>query len=230
MPLPRRSTAWTVRSPWRRQEPGQAGRAGRRWTACRGGAGHGPAGADGAVRDADATGSLEAVLAWAVGIVLELGPIGRAPELAVRRSAAGLDPANVDGHLEPGEPFDGRRRSGRRHPGPASPRRRTMAATARARTTASRRATTAGVGDGRVVEQDRLDLRRGDVLAAAHDPVGAPVGDGQPAVVVETAEVAGPQPAVVRHGGRCRRGLVEIAVEQWRRSGPGSRRRPRRRA
>ena len=54
----------------------------------------------------------------------------------------------------------------------------------------------AGVGDGRVVEEDSLDLRRRDVLAAADDPVGAPVGDGQPAVVVETPEVAGPQPAV----------------------------------
>ena len=63
-----------------------------------------------------------------------------------------------------------------------------------------------GIGDGRLREQDGLDLGRRDVLAASHDPVRAPVDDVQPPLVVEPPEVAGPD----RADGR---GLAHVAAE-----------------
>ena len=50
--------------------------------------------------------------------------------------------------------------------------------------------------------QDGLDLRRGDVLAAADDRVVRPPVDEQVAVLVQVADVAGREPApVVESGG-----------------------------
>ena len=60
-----------------------------------------------------------------------------------------------------------------------------------------------GVRDGRVLEQDLLDLGRRDVLAAADDAVQPAVDDPQPPVGVEAPEVAGVDRVVGR-----RRGLV----------------------
>ena len=59
-----------------------------------------------------------------------------------------------------------------------------------------RAAVDAGVGDGRMREQRRLDLGRRDVLAAADDRVGLAAGDREAALRVERAAVAGVQPAV----------------------------------
>src|SRR5207248_8971987 len=47
-----------------------------------------------------------------------------------------------------------------------------------------------GVGDGRMLEQYGVDLRRVDVDAARDDEVGAAVGEEEIALVVETADVA----------------------------------------
>ena len=125
----------------------------------------------------------------------------------------GLEPDERGRHLEPGEPVaaEGGQRRVVRVGGAARggrwPRR------ARARSSASRRATTpasamagwssrtASTSDGEMFSPPRTmrSVRRSS--------------DGQPAVGVETAEVAGPQPAVVGPGGGCHRGLVEVAVE-----------------
>ena len=55
----------------------------------------------------------------------------------------------------------------------------------------------ADLGDAVEAEQQLLDLLGADVLAAADDDVGHAVGDGEVAVVVEHADVAGAVPAVV---------------------------------
>ena len=52
---------------------------------------------------------------------------------------------------------------------------------------------------GRVLLEDLLDLDGIDVLAAADDPVAPAPDEEQVALVVEAAEVAGAQPAVVVH-------------------------------
>src|SRR5690606_13471624 len=65
-----------------------------------------------------------------------------------------------------------------------------------------------GVGDAddgalphpRILRQDVLDLHRVDVLPAADDQVGAAGGEPQPAVL-DDADVAGAQPAVLVDGG-----------------------------
>ena len=63
-------------------------------------------------------------------------------------------------------------------------------------------------------EQQLLDLLGADVLAAADDDVGHAVGDGEVAVVVEHADVAGAVPAVVveGRGGQLGVGVAEAAV------------------
>ena len=97
---------------WRRQEPRQAGQlagGGQRSVEEQD---MGRAGADGAIREADATGSVEAVLAWSGRFVLELRPIGRAPDLAVRRQPQVVDPGERHRHLGPREPFDAERGQG----------------------------------------------------------------------------------------------------------------------
>ena len=53
-----------------------------------------------------------------------------------------------------------------------------------------------GVGELAGREQRALDLGRVDVHAAADDEVDGPAADGQVALVVQPAEVAGAQPAV----------------------------------
>ena len=58
-------------------------------------------------------------------------------------------------------------------------------------------ATTLHLGDGVDAQQQLLDLDGADVLAAPDDDVGDAVGDGEVAVVVEHADVAGAVPAVV---------------------------------
>ena len=67
-----------------------------------------------------------------------------------------------------------------------------------------------GVADRRVLEEDRLHLGRADVLAAADDAVETAVDDEQPALRIETAEVAGPDGCLGRR--RCP-GLAEVARE-----------------
>ena len=54
-----------------------------------------------------------------------------------------------------------------------------------------------GLADRGVRLDDPLDLRRGDVLAAADDHVLLPADDGEPAVG-EGGEVAGAEPAAAR--------------------------------
>ena len=73
--------------------------------------------------------------------------------------------------------------------------------------------------DRRVRLEHRLDLARVDVLAAAHDPVRAPVHDHQPAVLVEAAEVAGPERLVGMRPVR-RPGSRRTATAPRRRSPP----------
>ncbi len=60
--------------------------------------------------------------------------------------------------------------------------------------------------------EDALDLGGGDVLAGADDHVLQPPHDGEPALVVEDAEVAGGEPAAT--DGPPRLGLVAVAHEQ----------------
>ena len=69
------------------------------------------------------------------------------------------------------------------------------------------------LGHGRVIAKGGLDLRRRDVLAAAHDPVGSSIEHEQAAVGVDAPDVAGPQPAVAGPGSCRRDGIVEIAIE-----------------
>ena len=64
-------------------------------------------------------------------------------------------------------------------------------------------------------QQRLFDLDGADVLAAADDDVGLAVGDGQVAVVVQHADVAGVVPAVVVEGLRRQLG-IEIAEAQIR--------------
>src|SRR5277367_4874899 len=56
------------------------------------------------------------------------------------------------------------------------------------------------VGDRGMGVEDLFDLTRRDGLAAADDDVLDPVSDGQSALVVHVAEIAGAKPAV---GGEC---------------------------
>src|SRR5262249_6385683 len=53
-----------------------------------------------------------------------------------------------------------------------------------------------GLGDGRVLVQDLLDLPRVDVVAAPDDQVFAPVDDEVEAVVVDPGQVTAAEPAV----------------------------------
>ena len=65
-----------------------------------------------------------------------------------------------------------------------------------------------------------LDLRRRDVLAAGgDDDVLHAIGDGEEAVVVEHADVAGVQPAVGIEGGGGGGRVVEVAEERARAPG-----------
>ena len=74
----------------------------------------------------------------------------------------------------------------------------------------------ARIGDSRVLEQDGLDLGRGDVLATADDPVGAAVGDGEASVGVEgPRSPVRSQPSSVR-AAAVATGSSEVAVEQGR--------------
>ena len=63
-------------------------------------------------------------------------------------------------------------------------------------------------------EHQLLDLLGADVLAAADDDVGHAIGDGEVAVVVEHADVAGAVPAVVVEdgGGQLGVGVADEAV------------------
>ena len=132
---------------------------------------------------------------------------------------------NATGHLEPRRAVRGRTRSARRRPGPVAVGRRTIAATGTWPNVASRRATTAASA--------MAGWSRRTASTSAGEMFSPPrtirsvrrSSDGQPAVVVETAEVTGPQPAVVGQGGGRRGRVVEVAVEQGRRCGPRSRRR-----
>ena len=66
------------------------------------------------------------------------------------------------------------------------------------------------LGDGRVIEEDILDLARVDVLAAADDHVLDPALDAQVAPAVEGRQVPGVVPALGVDGGR--RGLRGVVV------------------
>ena len=130
------------RRPWRRQEAGQAGRAAPRWTACRGGAGRGAA----RHRRCGTRCGRRRVARRGCS------PGGRRDRARARRSARRslpfggprqrLETDERDRHLEPGEPVAGRTRSARRRPGPARRRGGRWPRRPRARTSASRRATT----------------------------------------------------------------------------------------
>ena len=61
-----------------------------------------------------------------------------------------------------------------------------------------------------------LDLLRVDVAAAGDDHVLGAAGDEEVAVVVDEAEVAGVDPAVVAHHGRRRLGVLEVALHRRR--------------
>ena len=114
----------------------------------------------------------------------------------------------------------GRARPRRGAPAPASSV--GAAAPSRTRTTAAACSPEPVVGRGhhadlghRVdAEQQLLDLLGADVLAAPDDDVGDAVGDGEVAVVVEHADVAGAVPAVVveGRGGQLGVGVAEAAV------------------
>ena len=72
------------------------------------------------------------------------------------------------------------------------------------------------VGDGRVGEQERLQLGRGDLVALVLDQLLEPVDDGEQAVLVGEADVAGVQPALGVDRLRGRLGLVEVALHDLR--------------
>ncbi len=92
------------------------------------------------------------------------------------------------------------------------PGRPTIAATGTAPHVGIRAPDHGRVDDVGMRQQDRLDLRRGDVLAARDDEVVASVEDGQPAAVVQCPEVTGVEPAVVKRRGR-RAGIPVVARE-----------------
>ena len=71
------------------------------------------------------------------------------------------------------------------------------------------------VGDGRVAQQHLLDLGRDDVLAAGDDQVVVPALDLEEALLVDPAEVAGVQPAVLV-------GAAGATVGPWTRISPSS--------
>ena len=79
---------------------------------------------------------------------------------------------------------------------------------------ASGAATTTASATAGIAEQHLLDLQRADVLAAADDDVGLAVGDGQVAVVIDHADVAGVIPAVVveRLRGQGRVGVAQTQI------------------
>ena len=51
--------------------------------------------------------------------------------------------------------------------------------------------------------EHRLDLSRGDVLAAAYDRVRLAPCDAQATALIEAGEIAGVQPPIRRNGARC---------------------------
>ena len=65
--------------------------------------------------------------------------------------------------------------------------------------------------DGGVDAQDRLDLRRGDVDAAAFDQLLAPALELHPARIVQQSQIASQKKAVIRHASRRGFGIVQIA-------------------
>src|SRR5690606_33998864 len=68
------------------------------------------------------------------------------------------------------------------------------------------------VGDGRVAHQDVLDLGGVDVLPARDDHVLDPVVHVEVAVLVQVADVAGPEPVVLGQGGLGRLGQVPVPL------------------
>ena len=97
--------------------------------------------------------------------------------------------------------------------------RSTIAATGTCPQPSSGRPTTRGLGHRRVPLEHGLDLRRVDVLAAAHDPVRPAVDDDEPAGRIEAAEIAGPD-AARRRRPAARRGTRSSAMARRRRSRP----------
>ena len=87
------------------------------------------------------------------------------------------------------------------------------------------------LGDAGQRLQRALDLGGGDVLAAADDDVLHPIGDGQEALLVEHADVAGVVPPLVveRGGGERRVGVAEAEIGTAREDLAGRTRRARRR-
>ena len=159
------------------QDPGQAAELGRgRQRAVKEQDVAGPV-AERAVRDVGAVGSLDPMVSWNDGI--ETGTKVGPSELAVRRPGQGVDPDERGRHLEPGEAVPAEGGQGR-VTGVRGARAKDDGRDGHVPELRVATGDDAGIGDGRVVEEDSLDLRRGDVLATTDDPVGAAVGDGQP--------------------------------------------------
>ena len=74
-----------------------------------------------------------------------------------------------------------------------------------------------GLGHARVRLEHRFDLAGRDVLATADDEVLLAVDQHEVAVVVEVADVTGPQPAVLQRGGGLGR-LVQVTAHDVRTS------------
>src|ERR1019366_7417750 len=72
-----------------------------------------------------------------------------------------------------------------------------------------RRGDDRGLADGRIGQESSLQVQRGDPLAARLDDVLRPVADRDVASCVNAADIAGPEPAVVKLS-RCRVEIVAL--------------------
>ena len=131
-----------------------------------------------------------------------VGPTARssaAQQLARRRARQLVGELDRLGHLVAARGAAGSARAARpRRPAPSAQHDVATTASPHSRV---RAAVDGGLGDRRVLEQDRLDLGRRDVLAAGDDRVGLAPETRQAPVAVERAEVAGvQQPAPARPG------------------------------